>query len=154
MRRPIKNKNTVSPDRKFADFYIAKFINYIMIGGKKTVAQDIVYGALDYIKEKTGKDGMEVFRTAIDNVSPTVEVRSKRVGGANYQVPIEVRSERRMQLAYRWLIAGARNKKGEPMYKKIGDELIAASNGEGNAVKKREDVHRMAEANKAFAHFA
>lgn len=154
MRRPVKNRSVVAADRKFENYFVAKFINYIMIGGKKTVAQDIVYGAFDYIKTKTEKEGLEVFNTAIENVSPTVEVRSKRVGGANYQVPVEVRPERRMQLAFRWLITGARNKKGEPMYKKIGDELIAASNGEGNAVKKREDVHRMAEANKAFAHFA
>lgn len=154
MRRPIKNKIVVSPDRKHNDYFVAKFINYIMLNGKKTVAQDIVYSAFDYIKSKTERDGIEVFRAAVDNVSPAVEVRSKRVGGANYQVPIEVRPARRMQLAFRWLISGARNKKGEAMFKKIGDELISAANGEGTAVKKREDVHRMAEANKAFAHFA
>ncbi len=154
MRRPIKNKTIVNPDKKYNDYFISKFINYIMLNGKKTVAQDIVYGAFDYIKTKTEKDGVEVFRAAIENVSPMVEVRSKRVGGANYQVPIEVRPARRMQLAFRWIIAGARGKKGEPMMKKIADELIAAANKEGNAVKKREDVHRMAEANKAFAHFA
>ena len=154
MRRPVKNRNIVNGDTRFDDKTIGKFINYIMWSGKKSVARDIVYKCFDYMKEKTQKEGVEVFRMAIDNVSPTVEVRSKRVGGANYQVPREVRPERRLQLAFRWIIGAARSKKGIDMYKKLGDELIAASNNEGSAIKKKEDTHKMAEANKAFAHFA
>ncbi len=154
MRRPVKNRNIVKEDIKFGTKDLEKFINYIMWDGKKNTAREIVYGALDYIKEKTGREGKEVFDEAIKNTSPLVEVRSRRIGGANYQVPREVRPARQQQLSYRWIISAARGKKGEAMLKKLGDEIILAAKGEGNAVKKREDTHKMAEANKAFAHFA
>ena len=154
MRRPVKNRNIVKDDINYASKDIEKFINYIMWSGKKNTAREIVYGSFAYIKEKTGKEGKETFDEAIKNTSPLVEVRSRRIGGANYQVPREVRVERQKQLAFRWIISAARGKKGEAMLKKLGDELILASKGEGNAVKKREDTHRMADANKAFAHFA
>lgn len=153
MRRPVKNRNIARPDLEFNSDKLGKFINYVMWSGKKNTAREIVYDALDYIKTKTEKDGMEIFELAIKNTSPAIEVRSRRIGGANYQVPREVRPERRLQLSMRWILAAARGKKGEAMYKKLGDELIAASNNEGSAVKKREDTHKMAEANKAFAHF-
>ncbi len=154
MRRKVTNRNIVQPDLIYKSYELAKLANYIMIGGKKNAANKIVYSALDYIKEKTEKDPMEVFAEAIKNTSPLMEVRSRRVGGANYQVPREVRPERRLMLSMRWLKDAASNKKGEPMHKKLGDELIAASKNEGSAVKKREDTHKMAESNKAFAHFA
>lgn len=154
MRRPVKNRNIVKEDINFGSTELEKFINYIMQGGKKNVAREIVYTSFDYIKEKTGREGKEIFDEAIKNTSPLIEVKSRRIGGANYQVPREVRPLRQMQLSYRWIIAAARGKKGEPMHKKLGDELILASKGEGSAVKKREDTHRMAEANKAFAHFS
>jgi small subunit ribosomal protein S7 len=154
MRRPVKNRNIVKGDINFDSQDIEKFINYVMWSGKKNTAREIVYAAFDYIKEKTKEEGKVIFEKAIENASPLVEVRSRRIGGANYQVPREVRPERRKQLAYRWMITAARAKKGEAMHKKLGDELILAAKGEGNAVKKREDTHRMAEANKAFAHFA
>lgn len=154
MRKPVKNRNIVREDINFASMDVEKFINYIMWDGKKNTAREIVYGAFDYIKEKTDRDGKEVFDEAIKNTSPLVEVKSRRIGGANYQVPREVRPARQQQLSYRWIIAAARGKKGEPMIKKLGDELILAAKGEGSAVKKREDTHKMADANKAFAHFA
>lgn len=154
MRKPVKNRNIVKDDINFGSKDIEKFINYIMWSGKKNTARDIVYGSFAYIKEKTSKEGKEIFDEAIKNASPLVEVRSRRIGGANYQVPREVRLERQRQLAYRWIISAARGKKGEAMEKKLGDELILAAKGEGNAVKKRDDTHRMADANKAFAHFA
>ncbi|MDQ5957147.1 MAG: small subunit ribosomal protein [Patescibacteria group bacterium] len=154
MRRPLKNRNIVREDISYGSKEIEKFINYIMWDGKKNAARDIVYGSFVYIKEKTGQEGQEVFAEAIKNTSPLVEVRSRRIGGANYQVPREVRPSRQQQLSYRWIIAAARSKKGEPMIKKLGDELILAAKNEGSAVKKREDTHKMAEANKAFAHFA
>lgn len=154
MRRPIKNKHSVKNDLRYNNKNVAKFINYIMLNGKKTVAEGIVYGAFDIIKEKTKKEPLELFELAMSNASPIVEVRSKRIGGSNYQIPVEVREVRRFLLASRWIIAGARSGKGKPMSEKLAEELILASNNEGNAVKKREDVHKMAEANKAFAHFA
>ncbi len=154
MRRKVTNRNIVQPDLMYKSYEIAKLINYIMERGKKNAARSIVYGALAYIKEKTGQEPMDVFNEAIKNTSPLMEVRSRRVGGANYQVPREVRPERRLMLSMRWIKEAANNKKGEPMHKKLGDELIAASKNEGTAVKKREDTHKMAEANKAFAHFA
>jgi small subunit ribosomal protein S7 len=154
MRRPVKKNDFVRGDLRFNDKKISKFINYIMQNGKKTVAQKIVYGAFDVIKEQTKKDPLEVFELAIKNASPLVEVKSKRIGGSNYQIPIEVRDVRRFLLASRWIIDAALGKKGKPMHKKLAEELILASNGEGTAVKKREDVHKMAESNKAFAHFA
>jgi len=154
MRRPVKNRHVVKGDLRFDDKKISKFINYIMLNGKKTIAQKIVYGAFDVIKNTTGKDPIEVFDTAMKNASPLVEVKSKRVGGSNYQIPVEVREVRKFLLASRWIIAAAKSKKGKPMHEKLAEEFILASNGEGTAVKKREDVHKMAESNKAFAHFA
>ncbi len=155
MRRKIKSKNVVKPDAKYQSELLSRFINVVMWDGKKTVARDVVYSALDEIKKRDETlDPIVVFETAISNVSPTVEIRSRRVGGANYQVPREVRPERRRSLALRWIIGAARAGKGRPMHMKLADEIIAASKNEGTAIKKREDVHRMAEANRAFAHLA
>lgn len=134
---------------------VAKLINYLMRKGKKEIARKVAYGAFELIKEKTNKTNpLEVFESALRNTAPQMEVRSRRVGGANYQVPVEVRPERREALSIKWIIAAAREKKGKPMRIKLADEIIAASKNEGDAVKKRENVHKMAEANKAFAHFA
>jgi small subunit ribosomal protein S7 len=155
MRRKIKRRNTLGPDPIYQSVKVAKLINYIMRKGKKEIARKAVYGAFDIIKEKQKTDNpIEILETAIKNTAPLMEVRSRRVGGANYQVPVEVRPERRLALSLRWIIEGARDKKGKPMMEKLADELIAAAKGEGNAVKKRENTHKMAEANKAFAHFA
>lgn len=147
-------RRTIAPDPRYQSVQVAKFINKIMERGKKTVAQKIVYQAFDLMAEKTKQDPRDVFDLAIKNVSPQVEVKGRRVGGANYQVPIEVRGDRRLALAIRWIIDGARSKKGRPMHQKLADELVAASKNEGDAIKKKMDVHRMAEANRAFAHFA
>lgn len=145
----------VSPDIKYASVKLEKFINSIMWDGKKNTARDIVYDALELVKEKAKvEDPMEVFENALKNAGPLVEVRSRRIGGANYQVPREVRNERRIALAYRWIIDSARARKGVKMAEALADEFIQASNGEGNAVKKKKDTHKMAESNKAFAHFA
>jgi len=134
---------------------VSRLINYVMLDGKKTVAQKIVYGAFDIIKEKTkNPNPLEIFDLALKNAGPTMEVRSRRIGGANYQVPREVRPERRLQLALRWIIDSSRGIKGKPMAQCLADELIAASNNDGNAVKKKENTHKMADANKAFAHFS
>ncbi len=155
MRRPVKNRNMVTPDIKYSSLKLEKFINSIMWDGKKNTARSIVYGALDIVKEKEGvEDPMEVFENALKNAGPLVEVRSRRIGGANYQVPREVRNERRIALAYRWIIESARARKGVTMAAALADEFIQASKGEGNAVKKKKDTHKMAESNKAFAHFA
>jgi len=154
MRGKQAPKRELNPDPMYHSTLIAKFINYIMQRGKKTVAQSIVYGAFEIIKEKTKQDPLTVFDAAMKNVAPILEVKSKRVGGANYQVPIEVRGERRIALAMRWLIGAASGKKGKPMKVKLAQELMEASMNQGDAVKKRADVHRMAEANRAFAHFA
>lgn len=154
MRRPVKKNDFVKGDLRFDDKKVSKFINYIMQNGKKTVAQKIVYGAFDVIKEQTKKEPLEVFELAMKNASPLVEVKSKRIGGSNYQIPVEVRDVRRFLLASRWIIDAARGKKGKPMHNKLAEELMLAANGEGTAVKKKEDVHKMAESNKAFAHFA
>ena len=155
MRRPIKKKTVIKSDIRYKSERIEKFINCIMHDGKKEAARKVVYGAFDEIKKlEEGKDPVEVFEEAMRNVGPSVEVRSRRVGGANYQVPREVRPERRQALAMRWIIEGARAKSGGPTSKFLADELIAAAKNEGNAVKKKEDTHRMAEANRAFAHFA
>ena len=155
MRRKIKNKREILPDHLYNSPKVTKLINYVMVAGKKEAARKIVFGALAQIKEKQKVENpIEIFDGALKNITPQVEVRSRRVGGANYQVPIEVRPERRTALAFRWLIGAARGKKGKPMHIKLADELIAASKNEGDAVKKREKVHKMAEANKAFAHFA
>lgn len=147
-------RNEILPDGKFGSLVLAKFINYIMRCGKKSVAQKTVYLALKQASEKIKAGEIEVFETAIKNVGPILEVKSKRIGGANYQVPVEVNRARRNTLAMRWIITAARSKKGQPMAEKLAQELISAYRGEGTAMKKREDTHRMAEANKAFAHFA
>jgi len=153
MRRAYK-KHNVAPDMVYGDVVVAQLINKVMKRGKKTVAQKIVYGAFDIIKEKTKKEPMETFKLAIENASPLLEVKPKRIGGATYQVPMEVRGERKLALAIRWILDGARGKKGKPMAEKLADELIGCAKNEGNAIKKKQDTHRMAEANKAFAHFA
>lgn len=147
-------RRVIAPDPRYQSVPVAKFINKIMERGKKTVAQKIVYQAFDVIAEKTKQDPRDVFDLAMKNVAPQVEVKGRRVGGANYQVPMEVRGDRRIALSIRWLIEAARSKKGRPMHLKLADELIAASKNEGDAIKKKLDVHRMAEANRAFAHFA
>ena len=155
MRRKIKNRHSAQPDLVYASPKLGKLINYVMKEGKKNAAQKVVYGALDVIKEKLKTDNpVEVLDTALHNVGPIMEVRSRRVGGANYQVPREVRPERRVSLAMRWILEAASKKKGAAMSVKLADELIAASKNEGDAIKKRENTHKMAEANKAFAHFA
>lgn len=153
MRRAYK-KHKVAPDSVYNDVAIAQFINKVMKQGKKTTAQKIVYGAFEIIKEKTKKEPLEVFKQAIENASPLLEVKPKRIGGATYQVPMEVKGERKLALATKWILDGARAKKGKAMAEKLSDELMAAANNEGNAIKKKNDTHRMAEANKAFAHFA
>jgi len=155
MRRKITNRNIPIPDVVYNSVKIEKLINYVMKEGKKNTARKIVYGALAIVKEKKKDlEPLEVFDLAIKNTGPLMEVISKRVGGANYQVPREVRPERRFSLAMRWIIGAANAKKGKPMYEKLAEELLAAANNEGEAVKKRELMHKMAEANKAFAHFA
>jgi small subunit ribosomal protein S7 len=155
MRRKVKNRNIVGPDSRYDSEKIGKFINYVMVGGKRTVAQEIVYGAFDIIKEKMNVENpIDIFNQAVNNAGPLMEVRSRRIGGANYQVPREVREERRFMLALRWMLAAAKAKKGKAMRFKLAEELMAAANNEGGAVKKRDDTHKMAEANKAFAHFA
>lgn len=155
MRRKIKNKHKLEPDPIYSSLKVAKFINYTMKKGKKETARKIVYGALNLLKEKAKTENpLEIFEEAIRNTSPAMEVRSRRVGGANYQVPVEVRPERRLTLSLRWILDAARSKKGAPIASKLADELVAASKNEGDAVKKRENTHKMAEANKAFAHFA
>ncbi len=155
MRRPVKNRNIVQPDSVYNSAALAKFINNIMLDGKKETARKIVYGAMTIVKEKgEGKEALEIFETALKNAGPSTEVRSRRVGGANYQVPVPVRPERQQALAMRWIINAARSKKGKDMATFLADELLLAANGEGEAVKKKENVHKMAEANKAFAHFA
>ncbi|MFA5095455.1 MAG: 30S ribosomal protein S7 [Candidatus Paceibacterota bacterium] len=155
MRRKINNRNIVKPDFIYNSQKLEKFINYIMWNGKKETARKVMYQAFDIIKEKTGNPNpLEIFDLAMKNAGPLTEVRSKRIGGANYQVPREVRPERRLALAMRWIRDAARKNKGRPMHLKLADELIAASKNEGSAIKKKEDIHKMAEANKAFAHFA
>jgi small subunit ribosomal protein S7 len=155
MRRKVKNRNKAGKDFKYDSEKVAKFINYVMIRGQKETARTAVYSAFDKIKEITKvEDPMEVFNTALKNTGPLMEVRSRRVGGANYQVPREVRPERRNFLSMKWIVESARLKKGKPIADKLADEIIMASKGEGEAVKKRENTHKMAESNKAFAHFA
>lgn len=153
MRRKRNYKRSILPDPKFQNMAVAKFINRLMTRGKKSIAQRVFYGAFD-ILAKQQKDPMQVFDEAIKNISPSLEVKSKRIGGANYQVPREVRGERKLTLAFRWMIEAARAKKGKPMAQKLAEEFLAASKNEGTAVKKKQDMHRMAEANKAFAHFS
>ncbi len=147
-------KRKIKPDIKYNNANIGKFVNYLMERGKKTVAQTIIYDAFDIIAEKTKKDPVEVFETAFRNVGPALEVRSKRVGGANYQIPYPVKGDRKFALTSRWILSATKAKKGKKMSEKLAEELISASNNEGAAIKKKEDVQRMAEANRAFAHFA
>ena len=155
MRRPIKKRPVVNPDVIYKSVDVERLINYIMLRGQKETARKIVYAAFEEIKNaKEGGDPLEIFNTAVRNAGPLMEVRSRRVGGANYQVPREVRPERRMALALRWIIASVRKQKGGPTYKALAQELMLAAKEEGNAVKKKEDTHKMAEANRAFAHFA
>ena len=153
MRRPIKKKRSWQPDLKYGSETLTRFINAVMWSGKKDTARAVVYDALDKIKEG-GAEPLETFEAALRNVSPLMEVRSRRVGGANYQVPREVPQNRRKALAFCWLINAARSKKGQPMADKLANELLLAAKNEGDAIKKRDEMHRMAEANKAFAHFA
>jgi small subunit ribosomal protein S7 len=155
MRRPVKNRNIVGPDMKYNSTKVEKFINSVMWDGKKSTARKVVYDAFDIIQEKTKVESpLEVFEEAIRNVGPQMEIRSRRVGGANYQVPREVRPERKQALAYRWILIAARARKGMPMANRLAEEIIAASKNEGPAIKKKDDTHKMAESNKAFAHFA
>ena len=155
MRRPVKNRNIRKPDLMYKSLEVSTLVNYVMYSGEKAIAQAVVYDAFEEIKKALKvEDPMETYKSALRNAGPLMEIRSRRVGGANYQVPREVRPERRTCLALRWIIDAARSKKGAPMAKKLADEIIAASKNEGEAIKKRENVHKMAEANKAFAHFA
>ena len=153
MRKHTAERRPRTPDPKFGDTLVSQFINSLMLGGKKSIAQRIMYDALDSIQEKSGQPGLDVFKKAMTNASPLIEVRSRRVGGATYQVPTEVRPDRRTALAIRWLINYSRARGEKSMAQRLAGELLAASNGEGSTVKKRDDTHRMAEANKAFAHF-
>ena len=152
-RRHSAEKREINPDPKFGNLVVSKFMNSIMYEGKKSVAEAIVYGALDIIEGKTKQNPVSVFQQALDNVAPAVEVRSRRVGGATYQVPVEVRIDRRQALGIRWIISAARDRNEKTMVERLSSELLDASNNRGNAVKKREDTHRMAEANRAFAHY-
>lgn len=154
MRGKQAPKRQMVGDIKYNDVDIAKFINYIMRNGKKSVAQNIVYEAFEIIKDKTKQDPRHIFNKALKKVQPLLEVRGRRIGGANYQIPYQVRGERRFTLGCRWLIEAAKDKKGKPMHIKLADEILAAANGEGNAMRKKETVQKTAEANKAFAHFA
>ncbi len=153
MRKKRAEKRYLKPDPKFNDVLVAKFINCIMYDGKKSVARKVLYDAFDIIEDRTKKPGLEIFKKAVNNVQPLIEVRSRRVGGATYQVPTEVRPERRTALAMRWIKTYSRARGEKSMSLKLASELISASNNEGSSVKKREDTHKMAEANKAFAHF-
>ncbi len=153
-RRKRKFKREILPDPKYNSVTVARFVNHLMQRGKKSVAEGILYRALDIVVEKTKKDALEIFDLALKNVAPVLEVKSKRIGGANYQIPVEVRMPRKMTLAMRWIIGAARLRKGRPMAEKLAEELITASKREGEAMRKRENIQRMAEANRAFAHFA
>lgn len=153
MRRRRAKTRRIGPDPKFRDLLVSKMINLVMIKGKKSVSERIVYGALDSIQKKTGKDALEVFKQSIDNVRPLLETKSRRVGGATYQVPVSVRPERGNTLAIRWMRTFARGRKGKPMTEKLADEIIDGYNKTGASYKKREDTHKMAESNRAFAHY-
>ena len=152
-RRHSAEKREINPDPKYGNLVVSKFMNSIMYDGKKSVAEIIVYGAFDIIEGKTKQNPITVFEQALDNVMPSIEVRSRRVGGATYQVPVEVRTDRRQALAIRWLLTAARGRNEKTMVDKLSGELLDAANNRGNAVKKREDTHRMAEANRAFSHY-
>ncbi|MCX7654009.1 MAG: 30S ribosomal protein S7 [Fervidobacterium sp.] len=153
MRRRRAEPRIVPPDPVYGEVLVTKMINKVMWDGKKSIAQKIVYGAIEILEQKTGKNGIEIFKQAIENVKPVVEVRPRRIGGATYQVPVEVQEPRKTTLAIRWIVDIARSKKGKPMKEKLAEELLNAYNNTGAAIKKREDVHKMAEANRAFAHF-
>jgi small subunit ribosomal protein S7 len=152
-RRHKAEKREINPDPKFGDLIVTKFMNAIMLHGKKSVAETIVYGAFENVQGKSKQDPLGIFHTALDNIAPHVEVRSRRVGGATYQVPVDVRPERRQALAIRWLIAAARKRNETTMVDRLSGELLDASNNRGSAVKKREDTHKMADANRAFSHY-
>ena len=152
-RRRVVAKREVLPDPKFGSKILAKFMNHVMVDGKKSIAEKIVYGALDIVSERSGSDPLEVFQAALEAIAPMVEVKSRRVGGATYQVPVEVRAERRSALAMRWLVEHSRARGEKSMVLRLAGEITDAAEGRGSAVKKREDVHRMAEANRAFSHF-
>jgi small subunit ribosomal protein S7 len=152
-RRKRAVKRSVLPDARYDSQTVSKFINVLMYQGRKSVAERIFYGAMDLVENRTGQPGVNVFKQALQNVKPVIEVKSRRVGGATYQVPVEVRPERRTALGMRWLISYSRDRNEKSMPEKLAAEVIAASKGEGNAIKKKEDTHRMAEANKAFAHY-
>ncbi len=154
MRKPIKKKITVEPDYKYSSLLVVKLINKVMSSGKKSTAEKIVYGALERAEKEIKKPALEVLDAALNNAGPQLELKSRRIGGANYQVPYEVRGDRKMALAFRWIIDAARSQKGKPMEEKLAQEIINAYNNTGVAIKKKTDTHRMAEANKAFAHFA
>lgn len=154
MRGKQAPKRDLQPDPKFSNAQIAKFINYIMRSGKKSIAQKVVYDCFDIISDKTKKDALDVFEKALKNVSPSLEVRGRRIGGANYQIPYPVRTERKYILAYRWIISAAKKRKGKSMAEKLAYEIMEAAEEQGEAYKKKVDTHRMAEANRAFAHFA
>ena len=152
-RRRVVAKREVLPDPKFGSRVLAKFMNHVMTDGKKSIAEKIVYGALDIVSERSGSDPLEVFEAALEAIAPMVEVKSRRVGGATYQVPVEVRAERRSALAMRWLVEHSRARGEKSMVLRLAGEITDAADGRGSSVKKREDVHRMAEANRAFSHF-
>jgi len=152
-RRREVAKRVILPDPKYHDRLVAKFINGLMLDGKKSTAEQIVYGSFDLIKSRTGDEPIDVFKKAVENVRPMLEVKSRRVGGSTYQVPIEVRSERRNALAIRWIVSNARKRGEKTMQERLAGEFLDAANGRGNSFKKKEDTHRMAEANKAFAHY-
>ena len=153
MRRRRAQKRLIDPDPRFGDLLVAKFINIVMECGKKSIAERIVYDALDIVKEKTAKEPLEVFRAALDNVRPLLETKSRRVGGATYQVPVSVSEDRGYSLALRWIRSYSRDRKGKPMHEKLAQEIIDGFNKTGPSIKKREDMHKMAEANRAFAHY-
>ncbi len=152
-RRKRAQHREILPDPIYYDFLLAKFVNYVMRSGKKSTAENILYGAIEILGKKTGKNGLEVLHKAVENVKPLIEVKSRRVGGATYQVPVEVRPDRKLALALRWIIGVAKSNKGRSMADRLANELHLAFKGEGASIKKREDTHKMAEANKAFAHY-
>jgi small subunit ribosomal protein S7 len=152
-RRHRAEKRVINPDPKFGDLILSKFMNNLMVQGKKSIAEGIVYGAMDIVQTKSKADPLALFHSALDNVAPAIEVRSRRVGGATYQVPVEVRAERRQALAIRWIINAARGRNEKTMVERLSAELLDAGNNRGTAVKKREDTHKMAEANRAFSHY-
>ncbi|MFY0653741.1 MAG: 30S ribosomal protein S7 [Cyclobacteriaceae bacterium] len=153
MRKAKPKKRYILPDPKFKDTLVSKFVNYLMVDGKKSIAYSIFYDAIDIVEDKTSENGLETWKKALNNIMPSVEVKSRRVGGATFQVPIEVRPNRKISLGIKWMISYSRNRGEKTMKERLAAEIIAASKGEGSAVKKKDDTHRMAEANKAFSHF-